>query len=174
MRIIDAVCRWPGSAHDAIVFRNSALHEKFTNGEFGVDSAIITDSAYALDDFVCKPLQNPRSESEKRYQFAQVRSRNVVERTYGVLKRKFQCLSEGMAFGRETIQDIILSCCILHNFMLDHNPDGVLRNNRSMVDMTLPIEREELERQFEISESFKQARREHPINIQNFLVNNFF
>lgn len=163
MRILDACCRWPGPAHDAVIFRQSNLHARFENGEFGNDSAILADSAYA-QDYVCKPHPNPQTESEKAYQFAQVRSRNVVERTYGVLKRRFPCLSEGMSFQRDKIQDVILACCILHNFILDYEPN----------DTFMPVEEEEIERKSEIGDDLERVRQEGATTIQNFLINNFF
>lgn len=171
MRILDVCCRWPGSAHDATIFAHSSLRERFVHGEFGNDSAILGDSAYAPDVFMCKPHANPVSESEKAYQYAQIRSRNVAERTFGVIKRRFPCLSIGMAYKRDKVQDVIVACCILHNFILKHYPQDIFQNDELAMDIARPIEREEIERQLDICEEFEQSQ---AISIQDFLINRYF
>lgn len=174
MFILDANCRWPGSAHDATIFYHSTVYERFANDEFG-SSAVLGDSAYAPETFVCKALQNTVSNAEKEYQYAQIRSRNVAERTYGVLKRKFPCLSRGMAYKREKIQDVIFACCILYNFFRKHSPqdfiDDITDEDRNVAR---PIEREEIERQIEICDEFEMAQQAQPMSIQEFLINHFF
>ncbi|XP_014523639.1 protein ALP1-like [Vigna radiata var. radiata] len=56
--------------------------------------------------------------------------RNVIERTFGVLKKRFPIIASGIEphYGLETMTDIILVCCILHNFLC-----GV-DNNDSLLD----------------------------------------
>lgn len=47
-------------------------------------------------------------------------TRNVVERSYGMLKRRFHILQSGMQLRRvELIQKVISVCCILHNLCID-------------------------------------------------------
>ena len=43
--------------------------------------------------------------------------RNVVERIFGVLKRKYQVLGTPSEYLIETQTHIILACCILHNYV---------------------------------------------------------
>lgn len=51
---------------------------------------------------------------------AHITTRNVVERSYGLLKRRFPILHSGMQHCRmELIQKIISVCCILHNICID-------------------------------------------------------
>lgn len=121
MRIVDVCCRWPGSSHDATIFNNSNLCEKLDRGDYGIDVAILGDSAYGPQRYMCKPLANANTRAERRYQRAQVKSRNVVERTFGVLKRKFPCLALGMRFRRNKVQDVVIACCVLYNFVLVEN-----------------------------------------------------
>lgn len=79
MDIIDVCCRWPGAAHDATIFANSALCERMDNGDFGTDSVLLADAAYGADHYICKPLQLPRTEADQSYQHAQIKTRNVGE-----------------------------------------------------------------------------------------------
>ncbi|XP_047178658.1 putative nuclease HARBI1 [Vigna umbellata] len=53
--------------------------------------------------------------------------RNVIERTFGVLKKRFPRGSEPH-YGLETMTDIILACCILHNFIRGVDIDDPLLN----------------------------------------------
>lgn len=171
MEIIDASIRWPGAAHDAFIFARSVLCDRMDNGEFGTDSVLLGDSAYGADYYMCKPLRAPRTEAEKRYQHAQIKSRNVAERTYGVLKRRFPCLELGLHYPLEKVQDIIVACCILYNKIRQEN-------HEEDVD---PIRREEIEEQMRISDDLiveQQALQQNAPNrlmrTQNFLINNHF
>lgn len=95
-RIIDIVARWPGSAHDSTIFTHSNLFRRLKNGHFGNDSVVVTDSAYPPERFVCKPLDHTNNANERAYQYAQIRTRNVVERVNGQLKRRFAVLKYGV------------------------------------------------------------------------------
>lgn len=61
------------------------------------------------------PLRNPVTPSERKYNKCQIRTRNIIERTFGIWKRKFPCLRRCLANAPGTIVNIILSCALLHN-----------------------------------------------------------
>ncbi|XP_029039383.1 uncharacterized protein LOC114874350 isoform X3 [Osmia bicornis bicornis] len=42
------------------------------------------------------PLRNPQTGEEIRYNEIQFRTRQIVERTFGVWKRRFPCLTRGL------------------------------------------------------------------------------
>ncbi|PSN53128.1 hypothetical protein C0J52_06273 [Blattella germanica] len=46
---------------------------------------------------------------------------NIVERLFGVWKRRFPCLSSGLRNKLETIPNIIVACAVLHNISLQIN-----------------------------------------------------
>lgn len=163
MRLIDVCARWPGSAHDSTIYRNSEICRRLENGEFGDDCAILGDSAYAAGGYFCKPLANVTNDSERFYQNAQTRSRNVVERAYGVLKRRFPCLQLGLNFKLDKVQDVIVACCILYNML-------VLEENGNIND----VEREEIAFQNEIALQFHLQQQIQPMSIQDFLISNHF
>lgn len=164
MRIVDVCCRWPGSAHDATIFINSTLCEKLDRRDYGIDVAILGDSAYGPQRYMCKPLANPNTRAEKQYQRAQIRSRNVVERTFGALKRRFPCLALGMRFRREKVQDVVVSCCVLYNFLLDADA------------IEIEIPQDEIDHQMDVGEQLiaEQQEARGEIRTQNFLLANYF
>lgn len=100
LRILDIVARWPGSTHDQTIFNNSALKTKFINGEMG-NFLLLADSGYGLTNYLLIPVQAPRTPAEILYNESQIRTRNAVERSYGVWKRRFPVLSLGMRVSTE-------------------------------------------------------------------------
>lgn len=163
MRIIDVCSRWHGSAHDSTIYRNSEICRRFERGEFGDDSAILGDSAYAGGNYLCKPLGNVTSDAERSYQNAQTRSRNVVERAFGALKRRFPCLALGLDFKLDKVQDVIVACCILYNMLL-------LEENDTVND----VERDEIGLQNDIALRFHLQQQIQQMTIQDFLISNHF
>ena len=86
----NVVARWYGSAHDSRIFEESDLFRKFQMGEYQ------GDPAYSSRTFMLTPVRNPRTPAEVRYNNAQRRSRGVIERAFGMWKKRFPCISKGM------------------------------------------------------------------------------
>lgn len=128
LRVLDIVARYPGSTHDSFIFVNSLLKERFESGEFS-GFVLLGDSGYALKPYLMTPLKNPRLRSEKLYNEAHIKTRNCVERQYGVLKRRFPCLSLGIRLKITTQAMVVVACAVLHNFCIqekDDLPDNLL------------------------------------------------
>lgn len=120
--IIDIVARWPGSAHDETVFLNSAIFERFLNGEFIHNdriSLLLGDGGYRKEVFLAVPLretQRQRTPAEILYQHAHIATRNTIERLFGQWKKRFPCLWVGMRFSKvETVLSVIQATAVLHN-----------------------------------------------------------
>ena len=65
------------------------------------------------------PFRNPQTPGEQRYNEAHIRTRAVVERTFGLLKSRFRCLDKSggtLLYSPDFVCQIIGACCILHNF----------------------------------------------------------
>lgn len=122
LRIMDLVARWPGATHDQTVFNNSSLHARYEANEFG-DSILMGDSGYALKKYLITPMDNPRTESERLFNEAQIRSRNPIERLFGVWKRRFPILANGIRLSLQTTKATILACAVLHNIAIDRFED---------------------------------------------------
>lgn len=118
LKILNIIARWPGSTHDQRIFNNSHLKNQLANGHFG-QFIILGDSGYQNTMYLATPVLEPATQVEELYNESQIRTRNVVERSYGVLKRRFPVLSLGMRVQLPTVQDIIVSCATMHNICID-------------------------------------------------------
>ena len=51
--------------------------------------------------------------------------RTVIERAFGVLKKRFPIIASGTEpyYSLQTMTDITIACCILHNFLMDVDPN---------------------------------------------------
>lgn len=85
LEIIDIVARWPGSSHDSTIFNNSVRKARFEAGQYG-DALLVVDGGYASKSYAMTPLGNPRTPAKQLYNESQIRTRNPVERSYGVWK----------------------------------------------------------------------------------------
>lgn len=114
LKITNIVARWPGSAHDANIFRNSKIYRCLERGDFG-QSFIVADSGYQNKKYIMTPLVNVTTPEENLYNESLIRTRCCVERSYGVWKRRFPILSLGMRLKLEKVQCIIVATAVLHN-----------------------------------------------------------
>ncbi|KAI8117887.1 hypothetical protein CVS40_10353 [Lucilia cuprina] len=70
---------------------------------------ILGDGGYAgynASTYLMIHLDNPRSCAEKLYNESQIRTRNLIERCFGIWKRGFPILSMGLRVNLSTTQDI--------------------------------------------------------------------
>uniref|UniRef100_A0A1Y1MXP7 Putative nuclease HARBI1 n=1 Tax=Photinus pyralis TaxID=7054 RepID=A0A1Y1MXP7_PHOPY len=122
--IMDIVARWPGSCHDSHIFANSLIKRRFEAGEFG-ESVLLGDSGYPLLNYLMTPIGNPQTPAEERYNGAHISSRTVVERTFGIYKRRFPVLSLGLRCKVHFAQEIIVATAVLHNIAILHKDEIV-------------------------------------------------
>lgn len=122
LMILDIVCRWPGSAHDSNIFNNSRIKHRFESNEFK-DCFILGDSGYGVSKYMMTPLSHPNTAAERLYNESQIRTRNCIERCFGVWKRRFPVLSLGMRISQDTVMAVIAACAVLHN-IARHNGDA--------------------------------------------------
>ncbi|XP_074038076.1 putative nuclease HARBI1 isoform X2 [Leptinotarsa decemlineata] len=115
---MDLVARWPGSTHDQTIFDHSNLKRRLENGEFG-NSLLVADSGYVNTQHIITPLLTPGNEVEQLYNESVTRTKNPVERQYGVSKRRFTVLALGLQLKLETAQTVIVAVGVLHNIAID-------------------------------------------------------
>ena len=124
---------WPGSTHDNWVLRNSRLYVK-REDYFSPLEYILGDSAYSSSSVMVQSFKKthnegrlPRDKEFFNTHLAKVRIRS--EHCIGMLKGRFQCLKGMNTFIRDGkkdvkhIVDIISSCAVLHNLLLNYKDE---------------------------------------------------
>ncbi|XP_018402026.1 PREDICTED: putative nuclease HARBI1 [Cyphomyrmex costatus] len=120
MEFQDIVARWPGSTHDATIFDASRLHARFIQGEMK-DGILLGDNGYSCVKFLVTPLLQTHNRAEELYNESQIRTRNKIECTFGVWKRRFPVLAIGMRVSIATTQAIVIATAVLHNIARQMN-----------------------------------------------------
>lgn len=77
-----------------------------------------------MKEYSARGPTNPRELFNHRH----ASLRNVIERTFGVLKKRFPIIASGTEphYSFEIMIDIVLACCILHNFLMGVDIDESL------------------------------------------------
>ncbi|XP_004964672.1 uncharacterized protein LOC101786969 [Setaria italica] len=133
MRFTFAVTGWPGSVHDMRVF-SDALNkygDKFPHPPAGkfylVDSgyanrpgylAPYKGTKYHLPEFRSGPMPKGMKET---FNYAHSSLRNVIERSFGVLKMKWRILLGIPSFPMQKQSKIIVACMAIHNFIREND-----------------------------------------------------
>ncbi|XP_047179967.1 uncharacterized protein LOC124846694 [Vigna umbellata] len=161
MKLTYVLAGWEGTASDSRILKNALDRDdllvipqgKYYLGDAGfmLKSTILTPYRgvrYHLKEYTRRGPQNARELFNHRHSSL----RNVIERTFGVLKKRFPIITSGTEphYGLETMTNIILACCILHNFLrgMDHD-DSLLDevdnelNEREQHDVSSSQVREE-------------------------------
>jgi nuclease HARBI1 len=112
------VCRWPGSCHDSYILRNSELFRNFENGL--TDGIILGDSGYPCRPWLLTPYLSPHTDREKQFNFAQKKTRVMIECAIGRLKRRFGILHQEIRLDISVVPQVIASCVMLHNLIIMH------------------------------------------------------
>lgn len=61
------------------------------------------------------PLLNRTTPAEKRYNTCHIAARGLVERVFGVWKKRFPCLQNGLRTKLETTLAVIVALAVLYN-----------------------------------------------------------
>lgn len=93
---------------------------RFERGDFG-SYILVGDSGYRNTAYMATPFLNWQNRIENLYNESQIRTRNVVERSYGIIKRRFPILANTIQVNINTAQIIIVACAVLHNVAIDSN-----------------------------------------------------
>lgn len=123
---------WEGSANDARVLENAEL-----NGFPREENAIyLADGGYGLRKGFLTPYRTVRyhlreqslarlrpQTKEELFNLRHAQLRNVIERIFGVLRRRFRILNSTPEYSLDTQAQLVLVVCALHNF-IRHRANG--------------------------------------------------
>ena len=79
---------------------------------------------YHLKEYSHRAPQNAKELFNHRH----ASLRNIIERAFGVLKKRFPIIASGTEphYSFQTMTEIVIACCILHNFLMKVDPDEQL------------------------------------------------
>ncbi|KIH67495.1 hypothetical protein ANCDUO_02172 [Ancylostoma duodenale] len=106
----------PMNAHDSRVFKPSQLYKDLSEG--WAKGRIVGDSAYAAKHFLIKSLDTVSKTEKRRYNKAISAARSNIECAFGILKRRLHILQAECSYDPEIGKQIIVTCAILHNYVL--------------------------------------------------------
>ncbi|XP_061503752.1 uncharacterized protein LOC133391733 [Anopheles gambiae] len=117
--------KYGGASHDSHVWNRSPVGRfcsiKHRNLETGFK--ISGDSAYPRADWLIVPCRNATANSaEAEFNTLHTAARIIIERTIGVLKSRFRCLSGQRELLHTAVKclKIINVCCALHNMCINY------------------------------------------------------
>ena len=99
--------------HDARIFENSVIRDTLHEGR--LPGHFLGDSGYPNRRYLLTPLLSPNGHKEEKYKMIHIKTRNTIERAFGVLKRRFSCLRKAMRTDLKTTQAVIVASAILQN-----------------------------------------------------------
>ncbi|XP_064642089.1 putative nuclease HARBI1 [Lineus longissimus] len=107
----------PGGA-DAIRFINRKQFDSGANR-----GILLGDPAYTCRPYMMTPIRNPRTPAETRYNTAQRRTRGLIERAYGILKKRFHSVGDrnSLRCQLQGSMAIIVATACLHNLAIQRN-----------------------------------------------------
>ncbi|XP_049932583.1 uncharacterized protein LOC126409886 [Nymphaea colorata] len=138
---------WEGSATDSRVLYNALDHPtdpfvvpegKYYLADGGYPNIVgfltpYRGHRYHMSEFDTPGARRPRTPQEL-FNHRHSSLRNTVERTFGMLKARFPILKMQVPYPFKKQAQIVLATCVLHNFILDHNP-----NDEQFGDEDAPI-----------------------------------
>ncbi|EZA55356.1 Putative nuclease HARBI1, partial [Ooceraea biroi] len=121
--IVGINARYPGSVHDAAIWQISEIRNYLRTCYYNGDHALflLGDSGYGQEPWLLTPYANFEDGSpEEQYNIIHKSARNVIERTNGILKSRFRCLSRHRVLNYHPAKAayIIYSCSVLHNIAI--------------------------------------------------------
>lgn len=132
---------YTGRNHDAGVLRRTSLWNSFEEGFRPFPGAVILgDSAYPLREWLMTPFRGDPEGPRGRYNRAHMKTRNSVERSFGVLKQRFTALKSGLRV-RDMVftSKLVVAAVILHNLCIMHG-DVIEAQEEAVMDAEEDIE----------------------------------
>ncbi|XP_050064114.1 putative nuclease HARBI1 [Aphis gossypii] len=139
---------WPGSSHDARVFKNSSLGDTLLNNPQEIvtkDVHLLGDLAFPLLESLIVPYKAVHilSEKEKLFNKRLSSTRVVIEQAFGLLLGRFRRLKSLEAKSIRLMSLAVTGACILHNLVLKNNDLMEIDTNTEHLNLDHLIEETE-------------------------------
>jgi hypothetical protein len=107
--------RWPGSVHDSRIFRNSDIYQVLKSTQ-AYGHYLIGDSGYGIAPWLLTPFpSHTTSPSERNYNKIYAKDRVIIERCFGMLKRRFPMMGYVIRVKLSNVSSLIVAAFVLHN-----------------------------------------------------------
>ncbi|KAH7959862.1 hypothetical protein HPB49_014425 [Dermacentor silvarum] len=131
LQFFNVVASWPGYGHDSRIDDNPRVRVMYEQQR--VPGLLLGDMGYACSPFLMTPLHEPGPVNSPegrqvmpnhlgvvydRYDKAHIKTRNSIDRAFGVGKRRFSCLDMKLQHKPQNAARIITACAALHNVAL--------------------------------------------------------
>ena len=108
--------------HDSAVFNSSNLHVPMEGGG-GRNGWLLGDRGYSIQPYLMTPLrpESVTTFSQSTYQKAHTKTRNTIERAFGLWKTRFHCLDwsgGALQYQANHCCTIITATAVLHNMCI--------------------------------------------------------
>ncbi|KAI4464966.1 dde superfamily endonuclease [Holotrichia oblita] len=80
---------------------------------------ILGDSAYPCKTYLMAPILHPANDGGTRYNNAQTKTRNCLERCFGIWKQRFSALAIGLRVSKQAALTAIVAAAVLQNLAVD-------------------------------------------------------
>ncbi|XP_025661458.1 protein ANTAGONIST OF LIKE HETEROCHROMATIN PROTEIN 1-like [Arachis hypogaea] len=152
MSFVYVLSGWEGSASDSRILRDAITRGnslKIPHGNYYLVDAGYTNGPGFLAPYrgtryhVREWAQGTRAPRNYQEYFNRKHSsaRNIIERCFGLLKKRWSILRSPSFYPIKTQNQIIIACCLLQNF-IRKNMDMDLEEQTSFLDEFLPVEEE--------------------------------
>ncbi|KAK5648193.1 hypothetical protein RI129_003085 [Pyrocoelia pectoralis] len=170
----DVYTGFPGSVHDAALFKQSDLYNKITTGDIDLgEFYIIGDKAYPLQTYLMVPFKDVGhlSLQQKKFNLVLSKSRAVIENAFALLKGRFRRLKYIETVKLEYIVLLIMAGTILHNLCILCKDEL-----KQLIDVTVEVEEERemnavILENVEVRNSLATAKRQEIVNSLAMLYN---
>ncbi|KAK2450637.1 hypothetical protein QL285_009750 [Trifolium repens] len=146
MKFTYVLAGWEGTTSDSRILKDALTKQdpliipegKFYLGDAGfmLKRGLLTPYRgvrYHLKEYSSRGPQNAKELFNLRHSSLQ----NVIERIFGVLKKRFPIIASGTEphYSFEVMIDIVLACCIIHNFLMgvDIDEDLIAEVDRELL-----------------------------------------
>lgn len=89
-RFTSVGAEWPGSVHDARIWRRSPVRGIMSRFDGG--ACLLGDSGYGISPWLITPFKPPANAAERNFNLCHSRERVIIERCFGQLKKRFPIL----------------------------------------------------------------------------------
>lgn len=125
-----------GKFGDSTIFQHTEFYRRLESNDLNVPAksiisatiptpmpyVIVADEAFSLSEKLMRPYAGRQlGHKQRTFNYRLSRARRFIECTFGILANKWRILHRPLNVSYEFGIDIVKTCCILHNFVREHD-----------------------------------------------------